>query len=97
MSIGVIVDVYLDPGGVEMWLPIFAERFRTSRLAEGCEDLYIGVDRDDPNHLVLVERWASVEAHARNRERIVARPVPEEATSYLIGDMRRTFIEDLGI
>lgn len=95
--IGVIVDVYLEPGGIEHWLPIFEERFRTTREAEGCEHLYIGIDRDDPNHLVLVERWSSVEAHAKNRERIVAKPVPEEALSFLAKDMRRTFIEDLGI
>lgn len=97
MSIGVLVDVHLKPGGVEIWLPIFEERFRTSRQADGCEDLYIGVDRADPNHLVLVERWSSVEAHAKNRERVAAEPVPDEALAHLVGDLRRTFIQDLGI
>jgi quinol monooxygenase YgiN len=97
MSIGVLVDVYLRPGGVEVWLPIFEERFRTSRQADGCEEIYIGLDRDDPLHLVLVEKWASVESHARNRERVMAKPVPEEAQALLAGEMKRTFVDDLGI
>lgn len=97
MSIGVIVDVYLKPGGMEHWLPIFEERFRTTRMAEGCQDLYIGMDREDPSHLVLVEKWSSVEAHAENMRRILETPVPEEARAMLAREMRRTFVEDLGV
>lgn len=97
MTVGVLVDVYLEPGGVEKWIPIFEERFRSSRLAEGCEEIYLGVDKDDPNHLVLVEKWASVEDHARNHERIAAEPAPEDALRYLKGKMKRTFVDDVGI
>ncbi|NCF68301.1 MAG: hypothetical protein GWP61_20245 [Chloroflexi bacterium] len=64
MSIGVIVDINLKPGGAEKWTAALKERFPTTRAWDGCEEIYLCVDQNDPEHLMLVEKWASNEAYA---------------------------------
>lgn len=97
MSVGVIVDIRLKPGGAEKWTAVLKERFPTTRSWDGCEEIYLGVDGDDPNHLVLVEKWTSRDHYAKYREWTLEQPSSDEMMAYLEGEMETIYLDDTGI
>ena len=97
MGIGVIVELNLKPGGAKLWTAKLEERVPKTRMWKGCEQIYFGVDQNDPNHLVIVEKWTSSEDYARYREWAMEQPGSDEMQSYLIGDLKTTYLDDTGI
>lgn len=97
MSIGVIVEIRLKPGGAERMIDIFKERLpQHTRKWDGCEDIYLYADSEDPNHLVLVERWESRQHYDKYREWAMSQPGQEVLSSYIIGDMMTLYLDDTG-
>jgi quinol monooxygenase YgiN len=97
MSIGVIIDVHLKPGGAEKMFEIFKERLpKHTREWDGCEDIYLYADIEDPNHLYLVERWESREKYDKYREWAMSQPNQEELASQIEGEMKTIYLDDTG-
>jgi quinol monooxygenase YgiN len=97
MSIGVIIDVHLKPGGAEKMFEIFKERLpKHTREWDGCEDIYLYADSEDPNHLYLVERWESREKYDKYREWAMSQPNQEELASQIEGEMKTIYLDDTG-
>ena len=63
---------------------------------DGCEDVYLGVDDADPNHLQIVEKWTSKEHYAKYREWAMAQEDTAGIMSYLVGEMKTTYLKDTG-
>ncbi len=97
MSVGVIVDINLKPGGAEKWTAAFREGLPHTRTWDGCEQIYLGVDGGDPNHLVLVEKWTSREHYDGYVKWTMEQPGSEELFAYLAGEMKTTYLDDTGI
>ena len=97
MGIAVIVALNLTPGGAQLRPAKLEERFPKTRRWKGCEQTYYGVDQNDPNHQVIVEQWTSSEDNARYREWAMEQPGSDEMQSYLIGDLKTTYLDDTGI
>ena len=68
MAITVFFDFRLLPEAVSEAPAMLREILADTRAFEGCEGVDVLIDRDDPTHLVLVERWESVEADAAYRQ-----------------------------
>jgi quinol monooxygenase YgiN len=97
MSVGVIVEFHFKPGGAEMMTSMMNERLPQTRTWEGCEDIYLGIDSDDPNHMLIVEKWESREHYDKYREWAMAQPGTENLMHYVIGEMTTRYLEDAGI
>lgn len=97
MSVGVIVEFNLKPGGAEKVRELFEGRLPTTRSWDGCESIYLGVDEDDPNRLFLVEKWASHDHYAKYRKWAMAQPGTDAIMPFMIGEMKTTYIDDTGV
>lgn len=93
MGIGVIVDINLRPGGAALWTATSEERFPTARSWKGCEHIYLGVDQNDPNHLIMVQKWTSKEDHANYRDWADAQPRSEEMLAFLVDITETTYLD----
>jgi quinol monooxygenase YgiN len=63
MEVIVVAELQVNSGVVEPFLASLAQRLVETRAFEGCEELIACRDADDPDRIVLVERWASAGAH----------------------------------
>ncbi len=59
MSVTVLLDLNAKPGSMEAMKKLFVEILPDTRRYEGCEGLEVKINDDDPNNLVIVERWNS--------------------------------------
>ena len=59
MSVTVLIDLTAKPGSIEDLKKLFAEILPDTRSYDGCEGLEVKINSDDPNNLLLVERWQS--------------------------------------
>jgi quinol monooxygenase YgiN len=96
MSIGVIVEFQLKPEGTARMIETMKERLPKTRKWDGCDYVYLQADHNNPNHLYLVERWASREQYDRYREWAMAQSGTEEITQHLIGEMKTLYLDDTG-
>jgi quinol monooxygenase YgiN len=96
MSIGVIVDFQFKPGGAASLIETMKERLPSTRSHDGCEMVELYVDHDDPNHLVLMERWASRAQYDKYREWAMAQPGTEKAVQALDREMTTLYLDETG-
>ena len=68
MAITVFFNFRLLPEAVSEAPAMLREILADTRAFHGCEGVEVLIDREDPAHLVLVERWESVEADAAYRQ-----------------------------
>lgn len=68
MTVNVFLDLHLTPEGLTRGPAMLREILADTRAFEGCEGVDVLIDHQDPAHLVLAERWASIEADAAYRQ-----------------------------
>jgi quinol monooxygenase YgiN len=66
MSVTIVVNFEASEGNAAKLLPLLQQGRDFSRKAEGCESFEVFQRQDDPNKYMLLERWASLEAHHEN-------------------------------
>jgi quinol monooxygenase YgiN len=59
MSVLVLFESQAADGKADELVAMFAELLPDTRKFDGCESITLHRDIDDPEHLVLVERWGS--------------------------------------
>lgn len=96
MSIGVVVDLEFKPGGAAPMIEIMKERLPFTRSYEGCEMVELYADHDNPEHLVLMERWSSRVAYDKYREWAMAQASTQQATQSLVRDMTTLYLDETG-
>jgi quinol monooxygenase YgiN len=96
MSIGVIVDFTFNPGGAAFLIETMKERLPFTRSYEGCEMVELYVDHDNPDHLVLMERWASRAAYDKYLEWAMAQPATKGITESLQSEMTTLYLDETG-
>ena len=100
MSIGVIVEVWFKPDteGAALETAVFRERLPSvTRTYDGCEDIYLYADHDNPNHLLLVQRWESRDKYDKYREWAMAQPGTEELLPLMEREMVTRYLDDTGV
>jgi quinol monooxygenase YgiN len=68
MTLTVLLDLRLTAEAVPHSRALLREILTDTRAFDGCLGVDVLVDTEDPTHLVLLERWATVEADAAYRE-----------------------------
>ncbi len=99
MSLGVIVEFWFKPGseGATFLTDTLKERLPSvTRTYDGCEYVHLYTDPNDPNHLVLLERWESREKYDRYREWAMAQPGTEKLLPLLEREMTTRYLDDTG-
>ncbi len=61
MAITAILDLQLKADSLEKANEVLRATLTGTRAFPGCLDVTVLVDRDDPAHVVLYERWESIE------------------------------------
>lgn len=67
MPVTALLDLTLRPEAVAGAHAVLHETLAATRAFDGCLDVEVLVDTADEAHVVVVERWASVEADAAYR------------------------------
>jgi quinol monooxygenase YgiN len=96
MSVGVIVELVFKPEGVDSFVQTMKDRLPFTRAYDGCEDIHLYVYHDNPNRLLLVERWASREHYDKYREWAMAQPGTQEAILWLEREMTTYYLDETG-
>ena len=68
MALAVLLDLRLKPEALPGAPAMLRDILAGTRAFDGCLDVEVLVDAEDPAHLILMERCASVEADAAYRE-----------------------------
>ena len=68
MAITALLDLHLKADAVTSAPSMLRDILAGTRAFDGCLSVEVLVDNEDPAHLILVERWASVERDAAYRE-----------------------------
>ena len=68
MSLTVLLDLHLKADALAGAPAMLREILAGTRAFDGCLGVDVLIDSEDPAHLILLERWASVEADAAYRE-----------------------------
>ena len=71
MSITQIVNLHAAEGKAEVLLEILCAGRDSSRTVEGCESFDVYQAKDDPNSVMMVERWTTEDAHQAHFEKNV--------------------------
>lgn len=58
-----VVRVSIQPEQRDRWLEVIRKDASESRTQLGCEKYHVSEDLEAPNSFVIVEQWASKEAH----------------------------------
>ena len=64
MALTVLLDLRLKPEAVLGAPAMMRDILTGTRSFEGCLGVDVLLDREDPAHMILLERWASTEANA---------------------------------
>ena len=96
MSIGVIVNLEFKPGGAASMIETMKERLPFTRSYDGCEDIQMYTDHDNPDHIVLVERWASRAHYDKYLEWAMAQASTQEAVQAAQREMTIQYLDETG-
>jgi quinol monooxygenase YgiN len=59
MSVLFILELTIEPEKVDEYLAQFPDLLPDTRAFDGCEEITVHQNEDDPTDVVLLERWAS--------------------------------------
>jgi len=98
VSVLVLFDAHYQPDRADEVIQAFAAALPATRAFDGCLEVSVQQDQDDPGHIVLVERWASREHH----KAYMAWRTGEGATGSDVGTLMTarptiTYFDDAGI
>jgi quinol monooxygenase YgiN len=68
MSLTVHLELQFTPESVALAPAMLREILADTRVFEGCLGVNVLVDRENPEHVILAQTWASVEADAAYRD-----------------------------
>lgn len=68
MNLTVLLDIHLKADSVAGAPAMLRDILAGTRAFDGCRGVEVLIDSEDPEHLILVERWASAERDAAYRE-----------------------------
>ena len=68
MSIRVLLELEAKDGKADEMIEVLGRNLGDTRARQGCESVTVHRDNDDPNRVLLVERWATREDDTAYRE-----------------------------
>lgn len=89
MSTTFILELQVRPDAVDDALKLFTDILDDTRAFDGCEGIEVLQDADDPSTIVLIERWASREHHARYNDWRKERGDMAPLAAAIVGTSRR--------
>ncbi len=65
MSVLFVLEQRIEPERMEEYVGTYSSMLPDTRAFDGCEQVAVYQNEDDPTDVVLLERWASREQHER--------------------------------
>jgi quinol monooxygenase YgiN len=99
MSVGVIVEYHFRPGtpGATQLTEEMKKRLPSvTRKADRCKSIYLYVDQEDVNHLVLVERGRARADYDKYLEWAMAQGSTTALMESVATDPKWTYLDDTG-
>jgi quinol monooxygenase YgiN len=97
MSCQVVVEFRVKEGCVETLRTWLRDILPVTRGYEGCLTLNVAQDQDDPNHIVVVEQWASRKHHERFIEWRAERGDLDPMIEMLEGEATTAYFDYFGV
>jgi quinol monooxygenase YgiN len=97
MSVLFILELQIQPDHVERYLGQFPGVLPDTRAFDGCEGITVHQNQDDPGNVVLLERWASKEHHAKYMAWRQERGDLEELMKGLAGEPKMRFFDNVDV
>ena len=85
MTVTAIVRIKAKPGGGAALRDAFIAGIPHARADSACDGVDILVNAEDPDHVVLVEKWTSVEEHGRYFEELSKMPEFQATVDLMAG------------
>ena len=95
MSVLCILELNIEPDQVDQYLGQFPNVLPDTRAFEGCEGISVHQNQDNPSDVVLVERWASKDAHLKYMSWRQERGDVEKLMQGLAGEPKFRYYENL--
>lgn len=96
MSHTVILEIQCNKGAGAEFLPALLAGLPDTRAYEGCELVETYVDSDDPDRIVLWEKWATRENHAAYLNWRVETGMMDALGGFLAGPLRIVHLSPAG-
>jgi quinol monooxygenase YgiN len=97
MSVLFILELTIEPDQVERYLGQFPSVLPDTRAFDGCEEITVHQNQDDPTDVVLLERWASKEAHQKYMAWREERGDMERLGQGLAGPPKTRYFDDVNV
>lgn len=65
MTVRVLVDLKVQPSKIEEFKTFIASLVEGTRSYDGCEEMTVNVNQDDPSNVLFVETWESREKYEK--------------------------------
>ena len=97
MSVLFILELQIEPDKVEDYLGQFPSLLPDTRAFDGCEEITVHQNEDDPTDVVLLEWWTSKEHHDRYMAWRRDRGDLERLGQGLAGPPKTRYLRDLDV
>lgn len=97
MAVTVVVELSVKPDKVETLKTMWREILGDTRAFDGCIDIYIYEDQDDPAHFALIENWQSRAHYDKYLAWRTETGFLEQVTALADGDLRFGFFDRMDI
>jgi quinol monooxygenase YgiN len=97
MSILYILELTIEPDKVDEYLAQFPGVLPDTRAFDGCEEITVHQNEEDPTDVVLLERWASKEHHQKYMAWRQERGDMERLSQGLAGPPKTRYFLDLNV
>ncbi len=97
MSVLYILELTIQSDKVGEYLAQFPSILPDTRAFQGCEEITVHQNQDDPTDVVLLERWATKEDHQKYMAWRQERGDVERLGQGLAGPPKTRYFEDLNL
>lgn len=93
MAVTVVVELSAKPDCAEALKSLWREIMADTRAYDGCIDIYVYENQDEPDNFVLIENWDSRAHYDRYLAWRAETGLVEQVTSMCSGDLRFGFYD----
>jgi quinol monooxygenase YgiN len=97
MSVLFILELSIEPDKVDEYLAQFPGLLPDTRAFQGCEEITVHQNEDDPTDVVLLERWATKSDHQKYTAWREERGDMERLSQGLAGPPKTRYFENLDV
>ena len=96
MSVVVFVNLPTKAGQADKLVSLLDELVPGTRAYEGCQEIYLYKNQDDPDNVVMLERWDSRQHYEKYLAWRTETGALDEIGQLLAGDLTIRFLDRVG-